>query len=393
MQQRPPHDRVRVAIVVSAPEMLRALKDHLGTNAFEIVTESADLETGAHLASELRPDLLFLDLPDDGAETLEVVYRLRRELPSTGLVLVSDQASPQLILSAMRAGAHEFLTLPLQKSEFDSALERLKGMFGQRRSTEGGRVFAVYPTKGGVGASSLATNLAVALQGMPDSKTVLVDFNLQVGDLALLLDIQAQHSFAHSIGDGTIDRVKLRSMLTRHPSGLHLLTMADRPEESNFVQRDHISELVKLLRSLFDNVVVDLGRHIDERTIELLDHSDLVLLMTSLDVPTIRNTRSYLELFRRLEIPAERVQLIVNRAQENKRVSSRDLVRTVGREVLYAIPNDYAATSAAVDSGNPVVLNAPGSKLAGAYRGLAKLVTTLGNTASSTRSAASSGVY
>jgi len=366
-------DRVRIAIVEPDEATRGAIREHVASREYEVVEESADLAGVDRRVVRLRPDVVMLAVSPDVAATHDTVRNIRESLPAAGIVLVADEASPQLILGCMRAGASEFLVRPLDAAELEGALLRLQRLRNPAASApRGGKIWTAYPAKGGVGASSLATNLALALQGRPGARVVLVDFNLQVGDLALMLDMTPRHSYAHTVGDGGIDEIKLRTILSHHASGLRLLTMADRPEESNLVRREDIGSLLGLLRGTFGHIVVDLGRNIDERTIELLDHTDMLLLVTALDVPTIRNTRSYLDLFRRLEVPPDRVRLVVNRVQEGRRITSRDLARTVGQEIFFGLPNDYGATSAALDAGNPVVLNSPRSKLAEAYRALAQ---------------------
>jgi pilus assembly protein CpaE len=367
-----------------------AIEQHLSSSIFEVIGDSPDPESGRLIVSNLRPDIVFMAVRSDGsAATFDVVRRIREELPSTGVAVLSYETSPQLILSSMRAGAQEFLTLPLDTSELDGALGRLQKVLGRTKAagSSGGRIYASYASKGGVGASSLATNLALALKGHTGGGVVLVDFNLQVGDLALMLDMNPKHSFASAIGDDDIDEVKLRSMLAIHASGLCLLTVADRPEESGLVRQSHVAPLFELLRGMFEHIVVDLGRHIDDRTIELLDLSDVILLVSALDVPTIRNTKSYLDLFGRLEIAPHNIRLVVNRLEDGKRISNRDLVRAVGREIYHGLPNDYASTSASIDSGNPVVLNSPRSKLAASYQELARALTAPSQTGAPSRSA------
>ncbi|MGH2570586.1 MAG: AAA family ATPase [bacterium] len=365
--------RVRIVILEPDEATRRAIKQHVSSSAYEVVEESADPSAASQLFSQARPDLVFMAVAADVSVTHDAIRRIRETLPAAAVVLVSNEASPQLILSCMRAGANEFLVRPLDPAELDGALARLQKFWEHSSgASKGGRIWTTYPAKGGVGASCLATNLALSLQSRPGAKVVLVDFNLQVGDLALMLDMTPRHSYAHALGDGDLDEVKVRTILSHHSSGLGLLTMADRPEESNLVRREHVGVLLDLLRGMFEHIIVDLGRHIDERTIELLDRSDLVLLLTALDVPTIRNTRSYLDLFRRLEISAERTRLVVNRVQDGRRITNRDLVRTVGQEIFFGLPNDFVAASAAIDSGNPVVFNSPRSKLAEAYRELAR---------------------
>lgn len=361
-------------VVVSPDEFTRiASKRHLGSVGHRVLGETEDLKSGLRLVRGLSPDMCILDLGPDATATMEAVRKLRDELPTMGIVLLSADASPQLILGGIRAGAQEFLTLPLDLVELDRAVERVRKLIGRMAAAvrRRGRVVAVYAAKGGVGASSVAANVALALAAQPDRKVALVDFNLQVGDLALSLDIRTEHSFARAVEDGAMDETKLDGILARHRTGVRVLTVCDRPEDSNLVFRNHVPELFGLLNSMFDWVIVDLGRHVDERSIELLDLADEVLMVSALDVPTIRNTRRYLDLLDRLEVPRSRVRLVVNRHQDGGRLSSRDLENTVGMSVFWSLPNEYRPMSAAIDSGNPVVLDSPRSRLARNYHDLA----------------------
>jgi pilus assembly protein CpaE len=360
-------DRLGFVIIDSDPGARSVVRKHLATAGHRVIAEADDVTAGLRLVRGVQPDVLVLELADT-ALTLEGVAALRQELPAMGVIVVSRDTSPQLILSCMRSGAHEFLTRPLDLVELDRALERLQRTLvpmpatGRRR----GRVFSVYPAKGGAGGSSLATNLALSLV-RDDLEVALVDFNLQVGDLGLMLDVTPKHTFAGAVGDDAFDESKLRSLMSPHGSGLGLLTISDRPEEADAVNRDHVPELFGHLTTMFDYVVVDLGRHIDDRSIQLFDLSDAILMVSSQDVPGIRNARRYADLLDRLEVPRSRIHLIVNRHHPKSRVSNRDVEDTVGMEVFWSLPNDFRSMSAAIDSGNPIVLDSPKSKLARSF--------------------------
>jgi pilus assembly protein CpaE len=367
-------------VLIGSDELARvSIKRHLAENGSRVAGETDDLKSGLRLVRSLQPNIVVLELLPDAEPTLEAVRKIHEEMPSTGIILLSPDVSPQLILAGIRSGAHEFLTLPLDITEVDRAVNRIRDIMahvqsgGRRR----GRLVAIYPAKGGVGGSSVATNLALALTLQPETKVALADFNLQIGDLALMLDIDPEHSFARAVEDGTIDEAKLESLLARHRSGVRLLTVCDHPEESDLVLRNHVPELFGLLTQMFDWVIADLGRHIDERSIELLDLADDVVLVTAQNVPTIRNTRRYLDLFERLEIHRDRVRLIVNRFESTTKISLRDLENTIGRDVFWSLPNEYRPMRAAIDSGNPILLDSPRSRLSKSYRDLGRALSEL----------------
>lgn len=381
-------------VVVCSDELTRVgVKRHLHAGGHRMIGETEDLKSGLRLVRGLTPDVLLLELGADATATLEAVRRFHEEMPGMGIALLSSESSPQLILGGIRSGAQEFLTLPLDMTDLDRAVDRLRKLLGQLAPVgkRRGRITTVYAAKGGVGASSVATNLSLALATHLERRVALVDFNLQVGDLALMLDVTPQHSFARAVDDGAIDESKLDGLLSRHRSGVRLLTVCDRPEDADLVFRNHVPELFGVLNTMFDWVVVDLGRHIDERSIELLDLSDDVLMVTTLDVPTIRNTRRYLDLLDRLEVPRTRVRMIVNRHQDGGRLSSRDLENTVGMGVFWSLPNEYRPMSAAIDSGNPVVLDSPRSRLTRSYHELASALAEAATVTNESQSQASAG--
>ena len=201
------HEALRF-VLVSRDELARlTTKRHLSDEGHRVIGESEDLKSGLRLVRGLQPDVVLLEMDSDATKTVEAVERLHEELPTLSIVLLSQDTSPQLILGCMRAGAQEFLTMPLDMPELDRAVERIckartaSAAGGRRR----GRLVSVYPAKGGVGASSVATNLALSLATDPGTRVCLVDFNLQVGDLALMLDLHPEHSFARAVEDGTLD--------------------------------------------------------------------------------------------------------------------------------------------------------------------------------------------
>lgn len=366
-------NRLGVVIIESDSGARGVVRNHLASTGHRVLGEAEDVNGGLRLVRAVQPDFLLIELADT-AQTLDHVKKIRDELPATGVIVVSRDSSPQLILDCMRSGANEFLTRPLDMVELDRSIERLRRTLRPAASGNGrrrGRLFSVYPAKGGAGGSSLATNLGLALVTR-GSSAALVDFNLQVGDLGLMLDMTPRHTFAAAIADQAFDESKLRTMMETHRSGLSLLTISDRPEESDTVRAEHVPELLGHLTGMFDYVVVDLGRHIDDRSIQLFDLSDEILMVCSQDVPGIRNARRYADLLARLEVARDRIHLVVNRHHPKSRVSNRDVETAVGMEVYWSLPNDFRSMSAAIDSGNPIVLDAPKSKLARSFCELAE---------------------
>ncbi len=376
MSQPPVGHDLRV-VVVNPDEFTRALlRRHLAGLGCRVLGDADDPKAGLRLVRSLQPDLVVLGLGRTNEASVDLVGAVREDLPTCGIIVLSDRATPESILACMRAGAQEFLTVPLSFPELDRAVDRLRRLRTQLASPppRRGRVLAVVPAKGGVGASSVAANLALSLTVHSRRRVVLVDLTLQGGDVAFMLNADGRPSLAAAAETKEITEDLVRDSLASHRTGLRLLTLFDRPEESRAIRKDEVAELYGVLGTLFEDVVVDVGRHIDGRVRELFDLADEILLVSGLDAGTVHATRRTLDMLGRMEVDRSRVRLVVNRHQDGK-IANEDLQQAVGAGVFWSLPNDYRPMTAALEAKEPVVLDSPGSRLARSYRAFAGLLT------------------
>jgi pilus assembly protein CpaE len=373
-------------VVIDSDAATRAdVKRWLGDNGVRVVGESDDVKAGLRLARGLQPDLVLLELPSTVPSAMEFVKRIRQELPGTGLILSAADASPSLILSCIRAGAQEFVARPIDAGELEKAIHHVKQLSvvpisGKKR----GKLISVFSSKGGIGATSFTANLGLALAERTSSKVALVDMSFQIGDLGVMLDLSPRYSLTDAFVDGAVEESKLRSVLVEHGSGVHLLTAAASPEIAEEITRQHVVELMSTLSTMFDYVVVDIGRQLDDRTVEVLEVSDAIMLVTSLDLPAIRNTTCYLSILNKLHIDQERTHIVLNRFHKKSRLSLDNVETMIDRRMFWAIPNDYEPMSLGIDRGIPAVSLAPRSKVAKSYNDLADRIhaMSLGETSS-----------
>jgi pilus assembly protein CpaE len=365
---------LRLVIIDSDRSARRDVREFIRDKNIRVIGESEDVKSGLRLIRGLQPDLILLELPAAAAETMEAVAKIKEELPDIGIILSSTDPSPQLILSCIRAGVQEFITRPIDVKELGKAIDHIRKLFSATLSSnkKRGAILSVFASKGGTGATSVAANLGVALANIPNSKTVIVDLSFHMGDLGLMLDLPARYSLVDALSDGTIAQSKLGSILSKHSSGVYLLTVATSPELSDEITYDHMVELLGMLGTMFDYIIVDIGRHLDDRTVEVLELSDGIIMLASLDIPTIRNVNRYLDIFDRLELSREKIHVVINRFQKKTRISLKDLEEAVGMDTFWAIPNDYMPMSLGIDSGNPVVIDSPRSKVANSFKDLAE---------------------
>ena len=372
----PYNNRSLRLVVIDSDVTTRArVKRWVSGKGIRVVGESEDIKAGLRLARGLQPDLVLLELPAQAAAVMESVKQIRLEFPGTGIILSANDASPDLILSSMRAGAQEFVARPIDEVELDKAIDHLRRLSGAATSGQKrGKVISIASPNGGTGATSFTANLGLALNDRTNSKIVLVDLSFQFGDLGVMLDSAPRYSLTDAFVEGVIDETKLRSILVAHQTGVHILNVAASPEIAEEVTRQHVVELMGTLTTMFDYVLVDIGRLLDDRTVEVLELSDAVMLITSLDLPTVRNTVCFTALLEKLKIDRDKTCIVINRFHRKSRLSVDDVETLVGRKVFWTIPNDFEPMSLGIDRGTPAVKHAPRSKVAKSFIDLADRV-------------------
>lgn len=350
------------------------VREYLNEMGVRVIGEVEDHKAGLRLVKGLQPDAIVLELPQHSAETMDTLRSIREEQPETAIILTSHESSPQLILDCIRAGAQEFITRPVDPKELRKAVDHVQSLahkiIGNKKKR--GMIISVFAGKGGVGATSVVTNLGVALTNGSRAKTILVDLSLYMGELGLMLDQPPKYSLADTLDKGELDEMKLQSAIAHHNSGVHVLTCVTSPEMSAEITCDHLMEVIGTLSTMYEFVIIDVGRHLDDRTVDVLMLSDEILLLASQDITTVRNASRYLDIFERLELDSEKIHLIVNRYHKRSRVPLKDLETALEMDTFWSIPNDYEPMSRAIDAGVPAVIEAPRSKVAQSFKDLAE---------------------
>jgi pilus assembly protein CpaE len=326
-------------------------------------------------------DLLVLPLQEIDTLQLAAVERALRAARVSLTIGTAPRAEPDLILRAMRSGIQEFLVYPPEPKDFASALDRLM----RRTNTNGqrGTVFALYSSKGGLGTTSIASNLAYALaKGHRDSRVAIADFVVTDGDVRVFLNLKP----AYDLGDlvKKLDRVDaelLYSLMTPYREGIWALPGPDNPELDDLLDGATISTVVDHLRSHFAFTVLDCEHHMSERTLAAMDLADRILLVTQLNVPSLRSTQRSLAICRRLGYANDKMCVIVNRFQSGEVLSLADAVDVLKCDVFWKLPNDYRTAAGALMKGVPVAEYDAGSKLAWSYGQLAARLAGVGEVA------------
>jgi pilus assembly protein CpaE len=281
----------------------------------------------------------------------------------------------------MRSGAQEFLTKPINEHEFNQAVKRSR----RRKTTANGRrslgtLISVFSKTGGVGVTTLAVNLGVALAQSGSRRAALVDLNLQHGDAASLLNLEPRYSIMDACEtDDQVDGDKLQSCMAPHPSGLSILAEPPDPAASEEVSAQQTQSVLQQLMTVYPYVIVDLPHTFDPRAMVALDMSSVILLTTVATIPALRSARKILSVFRELGYSPDKVKLVVNRVSKVDRIETKEITRTLDYETFWSLPNNYMATSDALNAGLPLVTHKRPSNVAKSILEMAEAVSRISN--------------
>jgi pilus assembly protein CpaE len=321
-----------------------------------------------------QSDVIAIETGADPAHALALVAEVHGRRPQATILLASPDGSAGFIRRALQAGASDVLSLPLQPNELHRAL--IRSIHAAPRTTatveSGGDIITVCGARGGLGATTLAVNLASKLVAVTGTEVALVDLDLQRGDVAAFMNLTPHNSLANlAAAPGDIDDVFLASTLTRHPNGVFVLPAPTEIEDADSVGHAEIKLALDLLRARFRYTVVDTARTVTGATLAAVEASQRILLVSDLSVPGIRAARRTADLLSRLGIPADRVELLVTEAVAGP-VSIQDTTRAIGKTPFFVIPRDESSAAEAMNHGVP--LNGKPTKLALAMAELATKV-------------------
>jgi pilus assembly protein CpaE len=336
--------------------------------------------THRELLEKLRKErvtLVGIEFGQDAREALTLVKEVCNWRQGLPVLAATGDTSVTMIRAALQAGATDVLSLPLSPQELHKALIKFTQPVPKAPSAARtlGDVVTVCGARGGLGATTIAVNLAFRMGAMTSSNVALVDLDLQRGDVAAFLNLTPSNSIATlATAPGPVDEIFLAGTLTRHPGGVFVLPAPLQIEDADAIGHDEVEMALRLLRGQFRYVVVDTARTITGSMLAAFEQTDKILVLTDLSVPGVRAARRTFEVLGRLDIPMERVELLVTQARPGP-VTMQEAVRAIGKEPFQVIPRDEGAASHAMNGGTTLnggssVLSTSLSELAGKLTGV-----------------------
>jgi pilus assembly protein CpaE len=308
--------------------------------------------------------------------------RLVAEHPEVGALLIAAELTTDLFRQSLRAGIKDVLAAPVDTASLSESVRRIAsglatapvrgGYPSEVDSGDQGRVLAVFSTKGGAGKSVLATNLAVVLAKRSSKPVVLVDADLQFGDISVMLKLAPHHTVVDAVASlDRLDASLLQSLLTRHePSGLYILAAPLEPQYADQITATEMVQIIDLLRRFAGHVVIDTPAHFNDVVLAMIEMSDDVLLIAGMDIPNIKNVKIGLQTLRLLNTPPEKLHLVLNRANSKVKLDVSEVERTLQIKAEGLVPSDVVVPQS-VNKGVPLVVDAPKSGVARSIEALA----------------------
>ena len=327
----------------------------------------------------LEPDLQIFEMNGNPEEFSMIQSGLTTgKFPE--IFLTSEKADPEMLMKAIRIGVKEYFPQPINRSDVEQALKRFK----ERRAhiapvthQKSGKIISVLGSKGGVGTTTVAVNLAVSFAEQKHAPSVtILDMNTLFGEIPLFLEISPKFHWGEITKNiERLDETFLMNVLAKHSSGVHVLPSPGHMNGHHAPSPDIMERLLGVMKHMFDYVVIDCGQSTDETALKILQISDEVLLVSVLSLPCLANANKLLRSFVDFGyMPKERIKVVLNRYMKKNEISLQDAKKGIGHDLFWTIPNDYRTTMAAINSGKPLSKIAPRSTIVKSFKDMIEIM-------------------
>ncbi len=342
--------------------------DVLAAGNLTVVGEADYGITAVAVAKEHPPDVFLVTMEEPAARAIQTIEMLGLAAPDAAIIVTSSLTDASSVRRAMLAGARDYLTKPLKPEDVTRAVYAiLEHEERKRRNAEGeltdpaprGTIITIFGAKGGIGKTTIATNLATSLARMTDANVSLVDMDTRFGDVAIMMDVAVESSIA-DLGRriDELDRDSIKEELVFHHTGVSILPAPLHPTEWRDLTPDHIEKIVNVLAQGHDYVVIDTPGTFNEIIAVTLELADIILLITSMDLASIKDTALALEMLRAANISEDKVKLIINHSTSSNSLREEDVERVLEYNVTWRIPHDYNVANSN-QLGIPIVVAKP----------------------------------
>jgi pilus assembly protein CpaE len=367
---------ITAVIIDSDTESLNKTVKYIKSLGEQASVEGAttSFEAGFELVHKKRPMVVILSIDAGQYDTaLERIKTILTRFPRVTIFTVCEDRSAETILAFMRAGVTEYLLKPLSELDLASALQKLGRLWLVRApEADEGKIITLFSPKGGVGVTTIALNLAVNIYQLTSEPTILVDLDLNAGDVTTFLNLKAAYTMSDVTANiGKLDKSFLQGVITRHESGIYVLADPQKVEEGVSISAADVKKVLSLLKTMFKYVILDTEPAFNERTRTAIEMSNLLFMIFIMSLPGIRNMQRYLNYLDNDGNIKQKIRLIVNRRLKKDEIKPEDAEKVLERPLFWSVPNDYETVMACLNKGVTVSKFDPKSKLNISIRDLA----------------------
>jgi len=375
-------EKIKIVIVDDSEETRNNIKTILSfEKRIEVIGEAENGEEAVFITKEARPDIVLMDINMPVMDGIKATEEISVSVPETTVIIMSVQGEHEYLKKAMSAGAREFITKPFSSDEIIRAIIKTYDIESKRKehttvpkSKEEikSKVITVFSTKGGVGKTTISSNLAVSIARATKKKVALVDLDLQFGDVSIMLNVTVKNTISDLIKEiNSLDEDTVDDYLVTHFSGVRVLPAPLKPEYAEYITSSHVEKIIKVLKENYHYVIIDTSASFHETVLTSLDMSDRILLVSTLDLPTIKNIKSGLDIMESLRYSKEKINIVLNKASEQFGIKYKDFESTLKHAIWGFIPEDSQTVITSANKGFPFVMTRTETKVAKAIIGIA----------------------
>ncbi len=341
-----------------------------------IVGEARNGSETLELVKELQPHVVLMDINMPELDGLKATEMLAKDFPNVQTVIMSIQSEQEYFRRAMKAGAKDYLVKPFSTSDLVDTIQNVFNKWVKDRpdlisNEASAEVLSFFSTKGGVGRTTLAVNLAVNLASR-NKKVLLIDCSLQFGDVAITLNQAVKRSIFNIVESGEeISLSEVEKNIVKHSSGLDLILAPKEPAFAEAVKSEHISKILETVKPVYQYIIFDLPPNITEKELSILDKSDLVLLVATLEISSLKNTKICLKTFSDINFDMGKIKLILNKEIPNVGIGKQDLEAGLAIPVYATVPMESEIAQRSLNHGEAFVISAPASAISKSIIGMA----------------------
>lgn len=378
-------DIITVLIVDDSAETRNNIRQLLSFDKrLEVSGEAENGEEAIIMTRELRPDVVLMDINMPGIDGIKATEAITMGIPETTVIIMSVQGETEYVRKAMTAGARDFLCKPFNSDELVVTILNAYAAEAKRRekiSASGyqeevrSKVITVFSTKGGVGKTTVASNLAVSIARSTKKKVALVDLDLQFGDIAIMLNVSVKNTISDLVKEfSQMDKSLMEEYLVTHFSGVKVLPAPVKPEYAEYITGAHVERIINTLRESYHYIIVDSSANFHESVLTSLDMSDRILLISTLDLPTIKNIKAGLDVMETLRYSHDKIHVVLNKASEQYGIKYKDFENTLRKNIWSYIPEDSQTVVTSANKGFPFVMTRAETKVAKAVMDIGNML-------------------